>query len=271
MDLFPPNPSSSRFPRPDHVLQDNTRLRFVTPRPEPAEGVSTVRADLSAFFIVVGRVGRNEALLLLLTKALRQRTGLLALRVNDLAWMLRVSNRRVIHWLDHLVRERLVVYHVEDFWGVDTVNVEIVGGTMAPHAFERTIHSDLPTHWFVQVLPIIGRTTFTVFLYFLWCEPQRAETHIDHLVETAALRNRAHANWHLRRLHGHGMLAPNASGGFVVRDPEPPTRVQRLQLRFLAIPSLRRSLAHLAILALVLLAMTALLVLLNIAPHLPHA
>src|SRR5260221_13346953 len=86
-DLFPPNPSSSRFPRPDHALQDNTRLRFVTPRPEPGEGVSTVRADLSAFFVIVGRVGRNEALLLLLTKALRQRTGLLALRVNDLSWM----------------------------------------------------------------------------------------------------------------------------------------------------------------------------------------
>jgi hypothetical protein len=271
MDLFPPNPSTSKFPRPDHALQDNTRLRFLIPRAEPAEGVSTVRADLSAFFIVVGRVGRNEALLLLLTKALRQRTGLLALRVNDLAWILRVSNRRVLHWLDRLVRERLVVYHVEDLWGVDTVIVEIVGGVAAPSTFERTIHSDLPTHWFVQVLPIIGRTTFTVFLYFLWCEPQRSETHVDHLVETAALRGRAHANAHLRRLHAHGMLVPNASGGFVVRDPEPPTRLQRLQLRFLAIPSLRRSLVHLAILALVLLAIAALLLLLHAAPSLPHA
>ena len=271
MDLFPPNPSTSKFPRPDHALQDNTRLRFLIPRAEPAEGVSTVRADLSAFFIVVGRVGRNEALLLLLTKALRQRTGLLALRVNDLAWILRVSNRRVIRWLDRLVRERLVVYHVEDFWGVDTVNVEIVGGAMAPQAFERTIHSDLPTHWFVQVLPVIGRTTFTVFLYFLWCEPQRSATSIDHLVETTALRGRAHANWHLRRLYGHGMLAPDASGGVVVRDPEPPTRMQRLQLRFLAIPSLRRSLSHLAILALALLAIAAILLLLHAAPSLPHA
>jgi hypothetical protein len=269
MDLFPPNPSSSRFPRPDHALQDNTRLRFVTPRPEPAEGVSTVRADLSAFFVIVGRVGRNEALLLLLTKALRQRTGLLALRVNDLAWMLRVSNRHVIRWLDRLVRERLVVYHVEDFWGVDTVIVEIVGGIGVSNSFERTVHSDLPTHWFVQVLPIIGRTTFTVFLYFLWCEPQRADTHIVHLVETAALRSRAHANFHLRRLHAHGLLMPDASGGYVVRDPEPPTRLQRLQLRFLAVPSLRRSLVHLSILTAVLIAIAALLFLLHAAPHLP--
>jgi hypothetical protein len=269
MDLFPSNPSSSPFPRPDHALQDNTRLRFVTPRPEPAEGVSTVRADLSAFFVIVGRVGRNEALLLLLTKALRQRTGLLALRVNDLAWMLRVSNRHVIRWLDRLVRERLVVYHVEDFWGVDTVVVEIVGGIGVSNAFERTIHSDLPTHWFVQVLPIIGRTTFTVFLYFLWCEPQRSETHIDHLVETAALQGRAHAHFHLRRLHAHGLLVPNPAGGHVVRDPEPPTRLQRLQLRFLAVPSLRRSLAHLAVLTGVLLAIATLLWFLHAATHHP--
>src|SRR5215212_11235349 len=138
MDLFPRIQSSSRFPRPDHALQDDTRLRFVTPRPEPPEGVSTVKADLSAFFVIVDRVGRNEALLLLLTKALRQRTGLFALRVNDLAWMLRVSNRRVIHWLDRLVKSGHVVYHVEDFWGIDTVLVEIVGSSIEPHRYDRT-------------------------------------------------------------------------------------------------------------------------------------
>lgn len=229
-----------------------------------------MKADLTAFFIVVGRVGRDEALLLLLTRALRQRTGLLALRVNDLAWMLRVSNRRVIRWLDRLVRERLVVYHVEDLWGVDTVIVEIVGGPVVPSSFERTIHSDLPTHWFVQVLPIVGRTTFTVFLYFLFLEPQRNETHIDHLVETVALRGRVHAHWHLARLRAHGLLMPSASGGFVVRDPEPPTRLQRLQLRFLAVPTLRRSLVPLAILALVMLAIVALLLVLHAVPSVPH-
>jgi hypothetical protein len=257
--------------RPDHALQDATRLRFLTPRPEPTEGLATVSADLTVFFVVVGDVGRDEALLLLLVRALRQRTGLLALRVNDLAWMLRVSNRRVIRWLDRLVHHRLVVYHVEDLWGVDTVIVEIVGGAVVPHSFERTVHSELPTHWFVQVLPIVGRTTFTVFLYFLFLEPQRSETHVDHLVETVALRGRVHAHWHLRRLRAHGLLMASASGGFVVRDPEPPTRFQRLQLRFLAVPTLRRSLVHLAVLAVVLLAIAALLLFLHAAPSILHA
>jgi hypothetical protein len=249
MDLFPPNPSSSRFPRPDHALQDNTRLRFITQRPEPPEGISTVRADLSAFFVVVDDVGRNEALLLLLTKALRQRTGLLALRVNDLAWMLRVSNRRVIHWLDRLVRSGHVVYHVEDLWGIDTVLVEIVAGGIAPHHYERTVHQDLPTHWFVQVLPLIGRTTFTVYLYLLWCEPHRAETRVEHLAETVKLLGRRHARWHLRKLERRSLLMPHTeNGGFIVVDPKPPTRAERLRLRFLAIPYLRRSLVHLAVL-----------------------
>lgn len=260
MDLFPPNPSSSRFPRPDHALQDNTRLRFVTPRPEPPEGVSTVRADLSAFFVVVERVGRNEALLLLLTKALRQRTGLLALRVNDLAWMLRVSNRRVIHWLDRLVASGHVVYHVEDLWGIDTVLVEIVAGGIAPHHYERTVHQELPTHWFVQVLPLIGRTTFTVYLYLLWCEPHRPDTHVAHLVETVKLLGHRHARWHLRRLERRSLLMRLAEhGGLVVVDPKPPTRVERLRLRFLAIPHLRRSLVHVAVLAASVVALVLLL------------
>lgn len=250
MDLFLPHPSSHKFPRPDHALQDDTRLRFVTPRPEPPEGVSTVRADLSAFFVVVDRVGRNEALLLLLTKALRQRTGLLALRVNDLAWMLRVSNRSVIRWLDRLVKSGHVVYHVEDLWGIDTVLVEIVAGDVEPHRYDRAVHQELPTHWFVQVLPLVGRTTFTVYLYLLWCEPHRPGTHMDHLTESVKLFSRSHARWHLRKLTRRALLARHPEdGALVVRDPTPPTRSERLRLRFLAIPHLRRSLVHLAVLA----------------------
>lgn len=249
MDLFLPHPSSRRFARPDHALQDDTRLRFVTPRPEPPEGVSTVRADLSAFFIVVDRVGRNEALLLLLTKALRQRTGLLALKVNDLAWMLRVSNRSVIRWLDRLVKSGHVVYHVEDLWGIDTVLVEIVAGDVEPHRYDRAVHQELPTHWFVQVLPLVGRTTFTVYLYLLWCEPHRPGTHIDHLRESVKLFGRSHARWHLRKLRRRALLARHPEdGALVVRDPTPPTRSEQLRLRFLAIPHLRRSLVQLAVL-----------------------
>ena len=258
MQSFLPNPSSSRFARPDHALQDNTRIRFVTPRPEPPEGISTVRADLSAFFVVVERVGRDEALLLLLTKALRQRTGLLALRVNDLAWMLRVSNRRVVRWLDRLVASGHVIYHVEDVWGIDTVLVEIVAGSIEPHHYDRTVQQELPTHWFVQVLPLIGRTSFAVYLYLLWCEPHRPATHLDHLRDMVRLLGRLHARWHLRKLRRRSLVAPDPEhGGLVVLDPKPPTRAERLRLRFLAIPYLRRSLMHVAVLVGCVLALMA--------------
>lgn len=246
--------------RPDHALQDATRLRFLVPRPDPGEGLTVVRADLSAFFVVIERVGRNEALLLLLAKALRQRTGLLNLRVNDLAWILRVPNRRVIRWLDRLVRQGLVVYHVEDLWGIDTVVVEIVGMPQTDALrFTHASHADLPTHWFVQVLPLIGRTTFAVFLYFLWCEMQRPETHIDHLADIVRLRGRLHAQWHVRRLRARRLLVSHPEHGVIVSDPPPPSRRERLLLRFLAVPFLRRTLAHVGLLAFLVFVLLALL------------
>src|ERR1043165_8493407 len=120
---LPPPPSMFLL---DRALKDDTRLRFLAPRAPMPEGMSVVPVDLAAFFVLVDRLGRNEALLLLTVKALRQRTGLLALRTNDLAWMLRSTNRRVMRWLDRLVRHRTIVYHLEDLWGVDTVMVEVI-------------------------------------------------------------------------------------------------------------------------------------------------
>ncbi|HYC90590.1 MAG TPA: hypothetical protein VEO54_15345 [Thermoanaerobaculia bacterium] len=266
LEFFLPPPKGAPHPRPDHPLQDSTRLRFLTPRPEPPEGISTMRADLSAFFVVVDAVGRDEALLLLLAKALRQRTGLLALRVNDLAWMLRVSNRRVIRWLDRLTRSGHLIYHVEDLWGIDTVLVEIVAGVQARHA-ERTVQQDLPTHWFVQVLPLVGRTTFTVYLYLLWCEPHRPASHVDHMIGMVRLRGRVHARWHLRKLERRALLRRHPEhGGLVVADPTPPSRSERLLLRYLAIPFLRRALVHLAVLATAILLLVLFLALLARTP-----
>jgi hypothetical protein len=252
--------------RPDHALQDETRLRFVAPRSAPPEGLATVSVDLSDFFAVVQAIGRDEALLLLVVRALRQRTGLLTMKVHDLAWMLRVPNRRVLRWLDRLTREHRVVYHVEDFWGVDSVAVEVA--ERAPAPFEARMHRDLPSHWFVQVLPLVGRTTFCVYLFFHWSEKASDEIHIDHLVRSVRLLGRWHARLHLFRLHRASLLVRAAEDAslLVVSDPPPPTRFGRLRLRFAAIPRLRfwlvqaalgLALSALGILALVLLSRTS--------------
>lgn len=206
-----------------------------------------MKADLSLFFGIVEKVGRDEALLLLLIRALRIRDRLWALRLNDLAWMLRVSNRRVIRWLDHLVRKGHIVYTLRDFHRMPTVRVEIESADVLK-LFESNVY-ELPTHWFETVLPLIGRTTFTVYLYLLSCERHRPYTHVDHVVATVELPGRRHARRHLRRLKRRGLLKHHSEGrGLVVVDPAPPTRGERVRLRYLAVPFLRRWLVHLAIL-----------------------
>lgn len=247
--------------RPDHALKEDTRLRFLTPRAPMPEGVSVVPVDLAAFFVLVERLGRDEALLLLTVKALRQRTGVLALRMNDLAWMLRSTNRRITRWLDRLVRDGAVVYHIEDLWGIDTVMVELIvppfeHSPVTSARYEGAKHHELPTHWFVQVLPRVGRTTFVVYLYLLARETQRdddAGFRMQEVVRRAKLWTRLHAGLHLRRLRKHALITRHPSGsGFVLSDPPPPTRWQRLLLRYRAIPFLRRAFFHVGLLLLVL-------------------
>jgi hypothetical protein len=234
--------------RPDHTLQDETRLRFLSQHPAPNEGLATVSVDLAAFFALVRRVGRDEALLLLLIRALRQRSGSFVLKVHDLAWMLRVSERRVIRWLDRLTRARLVVYHVEDVWGIDSVAVELADASSSEPPFTAHVRHELPSHWFVQVLPLVGRTTFTVYLYFHGAEQGIPEVYVDHIVSTVRLKGRWHARLHIRRLRRGALLRVDDEddGVLLLTDPPPPTRSARLRLRFRALPYLRRALLQIA-------------------------
>jgi hypothetical protein len=250
--------------RPDHALQDATRLEFPVPGREPPEGLLLMTTDLGAFFRLVATVGRDEALLLLVIRALRIRDGLLDVSVNDLAWILRTRNRAVLGWLDRLVAERLVVYTVKALpiirRTIDRVQVEIVESSSAAYA----VMADVPTHWFVQVLPLVGRTTFVVYLYALSRESRDGVLLVAELATAVRLRGRFHAHLHLGRLRRRGLLVRDADGNDVLSDPPPPTRLRRLQLRFLALPFLRRSLAHLFVLGSALLLLVVLLVLLTL-------
>ncbi|HEX8411815.1 MAG TPA: hypothetical protein VF883_23405 [Thermoanaerobaculia bacterium] len=207
--------------------------------------------DLASFFALVADVGRDEALLLLLIRALRQRSGSFAFRVHDLAWMLRASNGHVLRWLDRLTKHRRVVYHAEELWGVDTVVVEIhLDPSVAAYAVQ---HHTLPTSWFFT-LPLIGRPTFTCFLFLLTRESHDGLVRPTDVARAVGLRGHLHAAWHLRKLRRHGLLARHPhTGAVVLRDPPPLTRRQRIRLRYLAHPTLRRALGD-VILLLVLLA-----------------
>jgi hypothetical protein len=236
---------------PDLALHEETDLIFRHPRGEPPEGLVIVKADITAFFGLVETVGRNEALLLLLVKALRTRYGPFRLRVYDLAWRMRVGHHRVIRWLDRLGAARLVVYTLQDLLERDTVEVEIVAATTTA-LFDHHERQELPTHWFEHVLPLLGRTTFTVFLYLLASE-ERGAFHIDLLVSAARLGGRREARRHLRRLVAHGMLQHQAHDReWVVNDPPPLSKFQHLRLRFLRQPSVRRAFLQITALLLVL-------------------
>jgi hypothetical protein len=245
---------------------DAVRFRVLAPHEPPVEGLSTITTDLGAFFVIVGRVGRDEALLLLLIRALRQRRGERGLRLQDLAWVLRTSEGGVARWLDRLTHHGLLVYQVEEGNGVETLTVEVAAEEAASAWVVRS--HELPSHWFVQTLPLLGRTTFSVFLFLLSRDTHEGLARIDDIVTNVQLRGRLHAHWHLRKLHAHALLAPHPSNGsLVVRDPSPPTAAQRLRLRLLALPFLQRARKQLVRLVLAVLVLLALLVL---AAHVPH-
>ena len=253
---------STEGERPD----DTVRFRVLAPHEPPVEGLSMLTADLGAFFVVVGRVGRDEALLLLVIRALRQRRRERGLRLHDLAWTLRASEGGVYRWLDRLTHHGLVVYQVEEGNNVETVTIELTADEAASTWVARS--HDLPSHWFVQTLPLLGRTTFTVFLFLLSRDTHEGLARIDDIVTHARLRGRLHAHWHLRRLYAHAILALHPSNGsVVVRDPSPPTAFQRLRLRLLALPFLQPARQQIVWLV---LAVLLLIVLLALISHVPH-
>ena len=78
------------------------------------------------------------------------------------------------------------------------------------------------------------------------------------------LLSRPHARWHLRRLKRRALIQHHPEKrGLIVVDPAPPTRAERVQLRYLSVPFLRRWLVHVAVLALTALLLIAGLVVLS--------
>ena len=246
---------------PDLSLREETDLIFRHPRAEPPEGVVVVRVDLKQLFQIAHMVGADEALLLVVIKALRTRYGPFRLRVYDLAWRMGVGNRRVNRWLNRLVKHGLVVYTVQDLFEKDTVEVEIVSRPTAA-MFDYASRHEVPTHWMEHALPLLGRRTFLVLLFLLSSE-EIAAFHIDRLVEATRLRGRWHATLHLRRLRRHGILRPTEDDALLVMDPRPPSRMQQLRLRFRKQPFLANALLHIALLLLAMAALIAGLVILH--------
>lgn len=242
-------------------LDRDPTVRILAPHASPAEGRSTVRADLGAFFVVVREVGRDEALLLLLVRALRQRYGFDRVAMDDLAWMLRASHGRVLTWLDRLTRHGRVDYSVEERDGAETVFVEVVQRADGSHF---ATHHDLPTAWFVQTLPLLGRTTFAVFLFVLSRDAHDGLLRYDDLARAVRLPHRHHAERHLARLRRHGILARHPTTQVLtVVDPPSLSARERVRLRLLALPYLHGATRRLLIATITIALLVGLLLLIS--------
>ena len=211
---------------------ERVSVRILQQRATPAEGVTTVRVDLAAFFETVAHVGHDPALLLLTIRALRQRGGH-RMPLDDLAWVMRARATHVRAWLDRLAAAGRLVYDASG----GTVDIELPEPTPPTwtdlHPPHIPLRFELPTHWFIHVLPRLGRATFVTYLYLLRRDGLSAPATLVHaaLAKDAALGTMLHARWHLRRLRRFGLITPDASGALVVLDPPPLSPAARRWLR----------------------------------------
>jgi hypothetical protein len=218
------------------------RIPFVVvpPRTEQAPGAATIQVDLTHFFALLQRIGRDPALLLLTLRATRVRMWS-TYGVHELAWMLRAPQREVLAWLDNLSRERLVAYQLTAMFGRDAFLLELLGEPIIPPPptdamwppTARRIEHALPAFWFTTTLPLIGRTPFLVYLLLRRAEMDDAAlVHPSGIARTLRLGSARHSVRHLRHLQRHGLVRSHRKGrALVVSDPPPPTRWQRLVLR----------------------------------------
>lgn len=232
------------------------RIQIASPRAPQPEGVSVVDVELGSFFTLLGRIGNDPGLLLLTVRALRQRATYGGMRLTDLAWVLRASERSLSRWFERLSNEGLVVYQIQSAVGVDVFVIEIVDDDTPPprptgDAVLPSVRHALPTHWFAHVLPRLGRVTFLAYLYLLARESEGSSATLDlqHMARALRLWGARRARHHVLRLHRHGLVKKHPRAGLMLNDPPPLTKAQRLHLRLLAsgvLTHLRRDLAILA-------------------------
>jgi hypothetical protein len=237
------------------------RIRVLRSDRAPIEGIQTLPTDLKRFFVIVRHVGRDSGLLLLTIRALRQRAPKGQPELQDLLWILRTSRRRIERWLEALSHAGLLVYDTTNERDLLVLEIADLG---PPPIFEEidaehaTIHHEIPTHYFLHVLPRVGRLSFLYYLYLLAQESAPttpASVSLERAAEDLSLKSEQQAAKELARLKRQKLVAPHPSGVLLLRDPPPLTPLARrlLRLRARGLPPHVRTVLRLLVLALLLL------------------
>ena len=220
-------------------MHRTSQIQVVHPVSEPPLGLSVLGIDLGAFFLAVREIGPDPALVLLTARALalRNRT---ASSFQSLGWILGMPRAKVLRSLRRLSDAGAIVWHDEADRGVIAVEVmnDLPGDRplFGPDDVPPFSTHALPTHWFVQALPLVGRRAFLAYLYLR--SRERRDGLTPPLLVTALVRAcRLQWDWQgrllLARLRRRGLVAPVGGSRFAVLDPRPPSGRQRRYLRLL--------------------------------------
>lgn len=227
-------------------------IRVARPIQEGAIGQSALTLDLGAFFATARDVGFDPALLLLTMRALMLRHPF-GVPLAELSWVLGAERREILRWLTLLEDSGLAIWQARGtaiILEVAATETErtLFGPEDAPGALHR-----IPSHWFVRALPLVGRRAFLVYLYLRSRERLSGLTAPLTLgmIARASGQSAGGAKRSLARLRRTGLSADGGGHGrYVLTDPPPLTRLQRMYLRWLsagALPPTRSGRVHLAL------------------------
>ena len=220
-------------------MHSTDRLHVVHPATEPSLGLSLLGIALGAFFLAVREIGPDPALVLLVARALALRNRS-AVSFRTLGWVLGMRRAAVLRSLRKLSDAGAIVWHDEADRGV--IAVEVIGELpgerplFGPDDVPPFSTHAIPTHWFVQVLPLGGRRAFLAYLYLRSRERRDGLTPpllVTALVRACRLRWQWQGRLVLARLRRRGLVSPIGGSRYAVLDPRPPSGRDRRFLRLL--------------------------------------
>jgi hypothetical protein len=213
-----------------------SRIRIARASTEAPIGLSTLTVDLGTFLATAREIGFDPGLLLLTMRALALRSGG-AVPLQEVGWVLGAQTPEILRWLVALEGSGLCVWQAHGA----TVSLEIAstetertlfGPDDAPGVLHR-----IPTHWFVRMLPLVGRRAFLTYLYLRSRERLAGLTAplTIGMIARSSGQSPREAERSLRVLQRRGLSASaGGHGRFILTDPPPLSAVERTYLRWLA-------------------------------------